>query len=60
MMINIGQTIVLTDEEFQQEMAERREKLKLDRGADRRSGCPLCGYEQAASEHDRRTAASSR
>ena len=34
MMINIGQTIVLTDEEFQQEMAERRRKLNLAAGPD--------------------------
>jgi hypothetical protein len=43
MMINIGQRIVLTDEEFQQEMAERRKKLNLAEGQSA-LGCPLCGY----------------
>jgi hypothetical protein len=43
MMINIGQRIVLTDEEFQQEMAERRRKLNLAEG-ESALGCPLCGY----------------
>jgi len=43
MMINIGQTMSLTDEEFQQEMAARREKLQLKDGQ-RVPGCPLCGY----------------
>jgi len=43
MMINIGQVIVLSDEELQQEMAQRRETLQLK---ERQTvlGCPLCGY----------------
>jgi len=43
MMINIAQTMSLTDEEFQQEMARRREKLHLSEGQTV-LGCPLCGY----------------
>jgi len=43
MMINIGQTMSLTEQEFQQEMAERREKLHLTEGQTV-LGCPLCGY----------------
>jgi len=43
MLINIGQTISLTDEEFQQEMAQRRQKLHLT-GGQAVLGCPLCGY----------------
>jgi hypothetical protein len=43
MMINIGQVIVLTDEELQQEMAQRRQKLHLKEGQVV-LGCPLCGY----------------
>jgi hypothetical protein len=43
MMINIGQVMSLTDEEFQQEMAQRRQKLHLTDGQTV-IGCPLCGY----------------
>jgi hypothetical protein len=43
MMINIGRTIALTDEEFEQEMAQRRQKLNLAEGQTV-LGCPLCGY----------------
>jgi hypothetical protein len=43
MMINIGQAIVLTDEQFQREIAQRREKLRLTDGQTV-LGCPLCGY----------------
>lgn len=43
MMINIGQVIVLSDEQFQREMAQRREKLRLTEGQTM-LGCPLCGY----------------
>ena len=46
MMINIGQTMVLSDEEFQQEMAERRRKLNLAPGQTV-LGCPLCAYAKA-------------
>jgi hypothetical protein len=47
MMINIGRTIALTDEEFQQEMAQRRQKLNLAEGQTV-LGCPLCGYAKLA------------
>jgi mono/diheme cytochrome c family protein len=43
MMINIGQVIVLTDEQFQREITQRREKLHLTEGQTV-LGCPLCGY----------------
>jgi hypothetical protein len=43
MMINIGQVIVLSDEELQQEMARRRQTLHLKEGQPV-LGCPLCGY----------------
>ena len=43
MMINIGKGIFLSDEEFQQEIAKRREKLQLAEGQTV-IGCPLCGY----------------
>jgi hypothetical protein len=48
MMINIGQSVVLSDAEFQQEMAERRRKLNLAPGQTV-LGCPLCGYAKAPS-----------
>jgi len=43
MMINIAQTIALSDEQFQQELAQRRERLHLTEGQTV-IGCPLCGY----------------
>jgi hypothetical protein len=43
MMINIGQVLVLSDEEFLQEMVHRRETLRLKEGQPV-LGCPLCGY----------------
>jgi len=43
MLINIAQTMTLSDEEFQQEMTQRREKLHLAEGQTV-LGCPLCGY----------------
>ena len=43
MLINIAQTMSLIDEEFQQEMTQRREKLHLAEGQTV-LGCPLCGY----------------
>jgi hypothetical protein len=43
MMINIGQVLVLSDAEFQQEMAVRRQQLHLKEGQTV-LGCPLCGY----------------
>jgi hypothetical protein len=48
MMINIAQTMSLTDEEFQQEMAHRRERLHLTDGQTV-LGCPLCGYSKMPS-----------
>jgi len=49
MMINIGQVIVLSDEELQQEMAQRRETLQLK---ERQTvlGCPLCGYSKMSAK----------
>lgn len=41
MFIDLGMGVALTDEQFQQEMAERREKLKLTPD-DVLIGCPLC------------------
>ena len=37
--------VALTDETFQQEVAARREKLKLKPG-ENVTGCPLCTYEK--------------
>jgi hypothetical protein len=41
MFIDLGQGVALTDEQFQEEMAKRREKLKLTAN-DVVIGCPLC------------------
>jgi len=41
MFIDLGQGLVLSDEQFHKEMAERRVKLKL-RPNDVLIGCPLC------------------
>jgi len=41
MFIDLGQRVSLTDEQFQAEMAHRREKLHLTRN-DNVIGCPLC------------------
>ncbi len=43
MMINLGEGISLTDEEYQQELAERRAKLQLAEGQ-MVPGCPQCAY----------------
>ena len=45
MNILIMQVINLTDEQFQQEIKARREKLKLTLGQSS-PGCPLCGFDQ--------------
>ena len=45
MMINIGQSVTLTDDEFWAEMAKRRERLHLAQGQSV-LGCPLCGYDK--------------
>ena len=42
MMINIAQGVYLSDAEFQQEIARRRDKLHLSEGQTV-PGCPLCG-----------------
>ena len=41
MFIDLGNRVALTDEQFQAEMAKRRERLKLTRN-DVVIGCPLC------------------
>jgi hypothetical protein len=41
MFIDLGQRVALTDEQFQAEMAKRRDQLKLTRN-DIVIGCPLC------------------
>ena len=41
MFIDLGQRVALTDEQFQEEMAKRREQLHLTRN-DIVIGCPLC------------------
>jgi hypothetical protein len=46
MMINIAQGVRLTDQEFQAEMAKRREQLRLT-GAELGPGCPLCSQSKA-------------
>ena len=45
MAILIAAPIQLTDEQFQQEMATRRERLNLAKG-EAVIGCPLCGFEE--------------
>ena len=41
MFIDLGMGVSMTDEQFQEEMARRREKLKLTKN-DVQIGCPLC------------------
>jgi len=41
MFIDLGQRVALTDEQFQEEMAKRRQELRLTRN-DVVIGCPLC------------------
>jgi mono/diheme cytochrome c family protein len=48
MAILIAPTIVLNDQEFQEEMTRRRQKLNLAKGQTV-LGCPLCGFEQVPS-----------
>ena len=43
MLLNLGQSVTLTDDEFWAEMAKRRERLHLAQGQTV-LGCPLCGY----------------
>jgi len=49
MFIDLGQRVSLTDEQFQAEMARRREKLRLTRN-DNVIGCPLCTVTPAGSK----------
>ncbi len=46
MSLAISRGVSLTDEEFEQEMAKRRERLHLAEGQSV-IGCPLCGYRKA-------------
>jgi len=41
MFIDLGMRVALNDEQFQEEMAKRRENLKLSKN-DNVIGCPLC------------------
>jgi hypothetical protein len=41
MFIDLGEALELTDEQFEREMMERRERLGLEAG-DHMIGCPLC------------------
>jgi hypothetical protein len=41
MFIDLGNRVSLTDEQFQREMAQRRQKLRLTRNSVV-VGCPLC------------------
>jgi mono/diheme cytochrome c family protein len=45
MNILIAQGVTLTDEKFQEEVAARRERLRLKPGEDA-PGCPLCAFEK--------------
>ena len=45
MAILIASPLQLTDEQFQEEMAMRRERLNLAKG-EAVTGCPLCGFEE--------------
>ena len=50
MFINLARGIYLTEEEFAEEIAVRREKLGIERG-DLVVGCPLCGlFEETPAE----------
>jgi len=46
MFIDLGNRVFLTDQQFQAEMAARREKLKLTRNS-MVIGCPLCNIPPA-------------
>jgi hypothetical protein len=46
MMINLMQVITLTDEQFEAELAKRRQSLGL-KGGETVIGCPLCGVAPA-------------
>ena len=57
MFIDLGNRVSLTDEQFQAEMAARREKLKLTRNSVV-IGCPLCNVAAAAARRQRRDSSS--
>ena len=44
MFIQLGKAVALTEEQFEQEMADRRERLQLTKN-DYLIGCPLCNVE---------------
>ena len=43
MLLVLAPAFILTDEEFEAEMAKRRERLGLGEG-ETVLGCPLCGF----------------
>jgi hypothetical protein len=47
MLLDLGNKVTLTEEQFQEEMARRRERLKLTRNT-YTIGCPLCAVPSAA------------
>ena len=55
MNILLMQAVTLTDEKFQEEVAARREKLKLKPGEDA-PGCPLCAFEKLPGARPTQTA----
>ena len=44
MLINLARGIYLTDEQFAEEIADRRQRLGIENG-DTVVGCPLCGLD---------------
>jgi hypothetical protein len=54
MLWNIGSGVSLSDEEFKEEIAERRKKLNLAEGQ-AVPGCPLCGVSRMPDAPVRRT-----
>ena len=50
MLINLARGVYLTDEQFAEELAGRREKLGIDGGGDSVVGCPLCGLDAPPTE----------
>jgi len=58
MFIDLGMRVALTDEQFQEEMAKRREHLKVTKN-DNVIGCPLCNVIPPAPIENRGSTASS-
>ena len=52
MLLVLAPAFILTDEEFEAEMAERRRRLDLAEGQTV-LGCPLCGFEKLPGSHRR-------